>query len=241
MSLENKIENDDIVLEINEKKDKIIIIENPDKRNDEKNYNGRNMANIMSPARIMMVGPPNSGKGMIVSNILMKSQPYYNQIKVWHVDKHNTTEWDDMVHTRDDIIENINELHWDDDNSTIKKKKMLIIDDINLRNVSKETTITLNKLFAFGSSHSFLTIIVLVQDNLQITPTLRRLCNVFFIWPIIDVDACRILGRRVGLSKLHWTQIMKKMVKRTDFLMVNLTKDAHVYSKNIYQKITIPE
>ena len=53
---------------------KLIVLKNKDKAFHEKWYEGRNILNIPHPARFLLLGPPNSGKTMIIKNAKNRSE-----------------------------------------------------------------------------------------------------------------------------------------------------------------------
>ncbi len=62
--------------------DKFIILACPDKKNAEKWFSGRSLANFPCSSRILLAGRPDSGKSTVIKNILLHAEPLYERLIV---------------------------------------------------------------------------------------------------------------------------------------------------------------
>ena len=77
--------------------DKVLPICSSDKKNwTEKWYPGRNLLNLPHSFRMICIGPPSSGKSCMIKNIIVRSDPPFEQIICCHLDHENSKEWDDV-------------------------------------------------------------------------------------------------------------------------------------------------
>ena len=109
-------------------------------------YDKRNLLNIPHPFRCYLVGPPSSGKSTLIKNIILRTKPHFKEVLVYHFDPENSSEWDDIEAKIIDKLPDPKSLDRD-------KKRLLIIEDCNLKNSSVEDRATMNRLFGYTSSH----------------------------------------------------------------------------------------
>lgn len=213
---------------------KIYALDNIDKKNHEKWTEGRDLMNIPSPYRCVLTGRPNSGKSTVIKNFILRADPGFKMIFLLHPDP-NTQEYDDLGHlTR--LKEIPEPTFWS--NPIIKDiKKLLIIDDVNLKSLSMKQKKNLDRLFGFVSTHCFLSICCTAQDFYQLPINIRRYSNVFCIWKSRDLSNIKTLARRVGLDVDEFTKIYKENLNDWyDFLVVDATKQSPGYvRKNGYE------
>lgn len=218
--------------------EKIIVLENPDKKFHERWENGRHLANFPHPFRLWACGKPNSGKGLILKNIIAHADPPFERIVVLHCSKEGTTEWDDVVLDEDDVIEKVPPLDYFD----ASIKNLLVVDDFNLAQLDKESKLLMDRLLGFVSTHGNLSVAVLHQDLLQSKVCQRRMCNIICLWKLPDVDSCCVLARKCGVKRKYFMQILKKFKSPHDFLTIDMTtKTPMPYRINLYHEVVIPD
>ena len=216
--------------------DKIIAIKNSDKDSWTENwYPGRNLLNIPHAFRGIFIGVPGSGKSTCIKNITIRAKPKFKEIILYHLDD-NSTEWDDIK------VKKIKELPLPTsfDNKT---KKLLIFEDLNLSSLKKEDKEKLNRLLGYTSSHCNLSIVITTQSCFDLSPSLRRMCNLYVVFRSIDVNSLIILASRCGLKSKHMLYIMSKLLPQPyDFLMIDCQKESPApYRINGFTPITISE
>ena len=198
-------------------------IKNPDKANHESwdSPIDRKIINFPHPYRALISGLPNSGKTTSVLNILVGAKPIFENIFIIHPQcfDSNIPESDELINKNILIPEcEIPEYsgvkftgalryfpsptYFDD---IAKKKNLLIIDDVELRNYVKGKPYRasrINKLFSYTSTHRSLSIIITSQDLYsQLLPAIYRLCNLFILYKFKDANQIGLIARNICSSR----------------------------------------
>lgn len=217
---------------------KLIIMKNSDKGCHEAYKNGQNPIRFPHPYRACLLGKVNSGKSMIVKNLLMAHQeakPKFEQVIIVHGDG-ETKEYDDIDPTciRNTLPE-IKELDPD-------VKKLLIIDDMDFSGMNKRQKALISDLFRHGSTHRNTSIILSHQSFFSVPKICRDQSNVFILWKPHDLDTLGTIGRRVGLKKAEITNLFRKHLPNwRDSLLINMIPGAPAkFSKNLFEPIPDP-
>jgi hypothetical protein len=195
---------------------------------------GRNLLNIPHPFRLCAFGPPSSGKSTAIKNIIVRAKPEFKEIIVVHLDPEGSKEWDDCDAK---IIAVIPEPTSFDRT----KKKLLILEDLNLSDMSKIDKNKLNRLMGYSSSHSNLSICITAQNSFDLSPSIRRMANLYIIFKQPDLNSLITLASRTGLAKKHMLFIMSRLLTQPhDSLWVDLQKASlSPYRINGYDSITL--
>ena len=107
-------------------KNKLIVIPNEDKTFHEK-VDESNLCNFPHPFRMILCGPPNTGKTNTIYNISLNKKPCFDRIIVYHNDptskeyQNIDCDYVEELPIIDDIDENI--------------KNLIIIEDIDYKNI----------------------------------------------------------------------------------------------------------
>lgn len=184
---------------------KIIALKNPDKKFHEKWHNKRNLLNIPHPFRAIICGPPNSGKTLIIKNILLRAKPDFKEVFVIHCDGDFTKEYDDIDAT---ILEDIPApTEWEG-----KKKTLIVLDDIDYTGMNKEQSKNLNRLFGFCSTHKNISICLTSQNYFDIPASIKRMANFFIIWKNMDSDSFKMIAKKCGMKAEDFIYIFKHII-----------------------------
>ena len=187
------------------------------------------LANFPWPSRILMCGAPNSGKTTLAMNILLHANPPYDRVVVWHADA-GTKEWamvTDEVVTKAPAIE-----EWDS-----RIKNCLVIDDVCLKALNKEEKARLDRLCGYTSTHKGLTVMITNQQPNAIPASIRRMCNVFFLWNSTDAQSLRDIALKCGIKSHELSSLLKLLPGVKDNLCVDLTGSPYRYRKNLFELI----
>jgi hypothetical protein len=157
------------------KKNKIIIIPNADKSFHEEWYKARDALNFPHPYRAILIGRPNCGKSMVAKNLILKQKPEFKRLVVVHCDPDYTKEYDDTGVQPIAEIPSVSYFDGED-------KTLVILDDLDFKNLSRQQEHRLNRLYGNWSTHKNISIILCSQDCFQLKPIVRRLANVWIIW-----------------------------------------------------------
>lgn len=241
-------------------------VANPDKKNFEKWDSERSMLNFPHPYRCLITGNPNSGKTTSVLNILLAANPTFDNIFILHpeVFDSNASESDELKNNNILVVDGPDgkpieiaeyagvhftgalkyfpsETYFDE----IKKKKnLLIIDDIEIRNYIKRRPYRekrINKLFSYTSTHRSLSIIITCQDVYsQIIPCIYRFCNIFILYKFVDKNQISLLARNIGISKQTLEKLFALCRNQHDNICLDRTIDTpYPYRFNIINDITV--
>jgi hypothetical protein len=226
--------------------EEILIFDNPDKTYHESWKSGsgkksgkRDLLNIPHPFRAIIVGPPNSGKTLLIKNILIRADPEFQECYVIHCDAGFTKEYEDVNATLLSDIPNPNE--WKG-----KVKTLVILDDLDYSHLekNKEQSKALNRLFGFCSTHKNISVCLTAQDYFNIPATIKRMSNFFIIWKNIDSDSFKMIARKCGMKLEDFEHIFKNYIGDDphNSLWIDLTKDSPAkLRKNGYEIIPFDE
>ena len=235
-------------------KNELVVFKNADKSKDEKWSPERDLFNIPSPCRILVASKPGGGKTNFILNFLLKQNPPFKHIYLMHPDLRASGDTD--TDDEDDVDEYngvVNEyklidftpLYFipkptsfrDDKN----EKKILIIDDVDIKILSKEDKKNLGKICSFASSHYNMTVIITSQDVFhQVMPSIVRFCNVFVVYPYPSINYNQMLLNRCGVNKNTVPLILNEMQTYGlhDSICIDFTDGSPAkYRKNMYIKL----
>ena len=199
---------------------KIIPLPNADKGFTEKWYPGRDELDIPKPFRMILAGPPSSGKSTCVKNILCRCE--FEEVYVCHFDQETTEEYDDINLTYfENHLPDVSLLKGSRD-----IKKALIIEDMDLSSMNKYEKKTLDRLFGNVSSHDNVSIFYCVQDPLNVPLCARRVSNFFVLWKQPDLLALSLMGARTGFDQKRFAHLFNKLKDTHDSLWVDLTRNS---------------
>ena len=210
-------------------KNKLIVIPNEDKTFHEK-VDETNLCNFPHPFRMILCGPPNTGKTNTIYNILLNKKPCFDRIIVYHNDptskeyQNIDCDYVEELPIIDDIDENI--------------KNLIIIEDIDYKNIKKDQKSLLDRYFGCFSTHHNISIIITGQDSFSIPASIRRMCSHVMLWKNHDISSMNILASRFGLKTQDLKYIFTHICKEPrDSLLIDTTRPKQRLRKNIYDVI----
>jgi replication-associated recombination protein RarA len=210
----------------------ILVIKNKDKTFHEEWKPNRNIINFPHPYRAILCGPPNSGKTLVIKNILLRAKPMFKEVYIIHYDC-NTKEYDDIGAT---FLTEFPPLEfWEG-----KNKTLVIIDDISFKDLNKSQNAILDRLYGYISTHRNVSLLLTSQDMFNIPSIVRRCSNLFILWKPRDIDSLTTIGRRTGMNGKELRILFNDLIHtRTDSLWIDLTKDSpYMLRKNGFELIT---
>ena len=214
----------------------LIILENADKVWHESWGKGRDMLNIPHPYRAVCLGKPNSGKSLVVKNLMLRADPPFEEIFVVHADADNTLEYDDV--SAQMLSEIPNPEDWEGE-----VKTLVVLDDLELQQASKDQKRNLDRLFGYCSTHKNISVILCSQDPFAVPTIVRRCSNLWVLWKMEDNDSMGTVARKTGMKSSDFKSIFKQLMpKVTDSLWIDLTKNSpYPLRKNGYEIISNEE
>jgi hypothetical protein len=210
----------------------LAVFENKDKEFHETWTSVRKPMNITHPFRCILSGPPSCGKTSMIMNLLMSNDPEFEEVIVVHCDPEYTQEYDDLNAIMCDEIPAPNE--WEG-----KKKTLVILDDLEYKQMSKDQKRNLDRLFGFVSTHKNISVCLSSQDIFQIPTACRRCTNLWCLWRMDDMDSIKVLSRKINLSAKSIQYLFDKYLTDThDSIMIDNThKSPYPIRKNGTQLI----
>lgn len=197
---------------------------------------GRNLLNIPHSFAGIFIGPPSSGKSTLIKNIAIRCKPKFKEILVYHFDPDGSSEWSDLD------AEMLTEFP-DPKGFSRDKKRLLILEDCNLKGMGNDQRAKLNRLFGYTRSHCNLSICLTAQNPYDIDPPIRRMCNLIVLWKNHDLSSLKSLASRTGLKAKHIEFIMIYLLKQPhSSLMIDLQRDSPApYRIDGYTPITLQQ
>lgn len=196
---------------------KLFVLKNPDKAFHEKWTQSRNMLNIPHPFQCLLLGRPNCGKTSTVKNILIRQNPPFERMVVVHCSPDYTKEYDDCDAQ---IVEEIPPR----EDFDCGKKTLVVLEDIDFKNLSKEQKHRLNRMYGNWSTHNSISIISTSQDFFELDPIVRRCTNLWVLWPGIDLNEMSQIARKVGLNTNKLTTLFNLCKTKHDSIWIDQTK-----------------
>ena len=231
--------------------EKLIFIPNADKVWHEKWEPNRSLLNIPHPCRAILMGPPNVGKSTICINLAIKADPPFKEIIIVHVDAEFTEEYDCLYNYNSKgervVLENgkfadgvslISEIPQPSEFDG-QVKTLVILDDLDTKNMRKDQKSALSRLYGFCSTHKNISVYLCSQDPFQVPPVVRRCSNLFILWKLVDLDSMAMCCRKTGLVSGTLKRLFNKhMTEPRDSLWVDLSSHSPAkLRKNGYEKI----
>lgn len=245
-------------------KNKIYIQQNADKKKHQKwgdeHHPTTDLINLPRPYAMLLNAQPNSGKSMVVKNILLHMKPTPQNIYIAHAESWDSTMLDpkkeeDFINTE---LEEIPEyagikavffksfppIQWWD--KVKGEHNLLIIDDVNVKEWASCSRIRANiidKTWSYLRTHRNLTIICAVQSIYQqLTPSVYRFSNVFILWKLRDKYIQGMIGRVCGIDCDLWKKLFSLCQSPYDNVMIDETLGSPArYRFNLSKKIVVEE
>ena len=195
--------------------DKLVVIPNADKDHQETWTQKRRKWNIPM-MRGVLIGRPNSGKTLIVKNLILHQDPPFEEIVIVHCDP-ETKEYDDI--DADILTEIPDPTEW----SGNDVKTLCILDDLNYTGISKEQKKNLDRLFGYVSSHKNVAVLLTSQDPFVVPTNVRRMANLWILWKQEDMATVATVARRAGYNRKDFQEMFALLKTQHDSLWLDLT------------------
>jgi hypothetical protein len=196
---------------------RLVVFKNPDKWWHEKWTPGRKPSNFPHPYRAVLLGKPNSGKTLIIHNLIMRAKPGFRRILVIHCDGGQTKEYDGLGCEISGSIPSPESFNGEE-------KTLVILDDLCLKKMDKDQLQNLDRLFGYVSTHRNVSVILTSQDCFNVPSICRRCANVWMIYKTADSDSLQLIGKRAGMNKDVFRNVFQEIVKgHHDSLWIDTT------------------
>jgi hypothetical protein len=236
----------------------LIIFKNPDKLITRSS--GTTIDMPQWPFRLVCAGPPNSGKGNMLLNLIFQLHPPPSAIHIIHYDPH-TTEYNkledigvpiyyydynhfirdeditepEIVSTgdieKDEIISNIN----------FASDPLVIIDEITRDLISNESEMRWERLMNFTSSHRNTTVLCSIQSLVNLPPKVRRAFNQYVLWKQTDKSSNTLAATRAGIPPEMLNELFQLCHDKYDSIWIDCDRsmdDVYRFRLNMSIPIT---
>jgi hypothetical protein len=179
---------------------------------------GRDPLNIIHPFRMVLLGPPGSGKTCSLKNVVIRCKPAFERIICVHCAPDSTREYEDID------AEMVGEIPQPEEFDG-EEKTFVILDDVDLTAMDKIQKGALDRLFGYVSTHCNVSVCLTSQEAFGIPPIVRRCSNFYVIWRISDADSLKAIGRKVGFKSADFQHIFDKYLREPkSSLWIDLTE-----------------
>ena len=215
----------------------LVPILNADKGFHEEWTPGRDPLNFPHPFRVCLTGPPNTGKSTAVKNIIVRTDPPFKRVLIVHADPENSQEYADLGK---DGVELVGTIPPPDRVNKEGEKMLVIIDDLELKELSREQRRNLDRLVGYVSTHKDVSVCVCTQDWFNLPPIVRRCCNVWVVWKSPDPRNMRAIGQRIGAPSFA-DKAEFLLPGFRDSLWIDMTdKTPYPFRKNAFEIVNKP-
>jgi replication-associated recombination protein RarA len=196
---------------------KLLAIPNRDKGFHEKWKENRNLLNFPHPWRMVCFGPPNCGKSTTIKNIIIRADPPFEKVYVIHCDVDGTKEYEDIG--AEMLYDIPSPEEWPGE-----EKTLVILDDLEYKNMTKQQKSNLDRLFGYVSTHKNVSCALCAQDAFNIPAIVRRCANVYVLWRMSDTDSMATCARRTGMKSQQFKHIFNSIMPDPhDSLWIDMT------------------
>lgn len=209
----------------------LVTFSNKDKNFHEVWYAGRDLCNPPHPFRMILAGPPNSGKSTCIKNIILHANPPFQQIVIVSIDPSYSKEYEDIEHVA------LSEIPAPDEFPGLKKM-LVIIDDMDYGNTTKKKAYNLNRLFGYVSTHKNVSVMMAVQDCIACPTSARRTANFFIFSRSPDIVATANIAKRAGMTSKRLLELFDMCTSHYDTIWLDATENSPApVRKNCYSII----
>lgn len=233
-------------------KQQIIAFNNSDKKIKEKwdDIRAKDIGNFPSPFRMLLLGPPNSGKSTLIKNLILHQRPRFDEIYVIHEDAstnpeiEGTTEYDDLDATG--MLNDVPDLSfWNsitaEDDPDKPLKRLVILDDLEMTSAHKSRLKNLGILFRYISSHKGFSLMLAHQNFFGIPALIKKMSNIFVVWKPVARNELALIENRVGMNKGDLAELFNEFRKNQyDSLCIDHTINTPASLRlNIFEPIDL--
>ena len=208
----------------------IIIIPNKDKEFHEIPKKD-DLGHMSHPSRIIACGPCNVGKSLILLNLMMRADPPFDRIVIYH----NDPESEEYDQVDVDYVSEVPSIDYFDKN----EKSLLVFEDINFKDMKRDQMALIDRYYGCWSTHHNISVWSTFQDPFSCPPRIRRLANIVILWNNGDADSMAELSRKVGLQAKDLRYIFDNIC--TDFHDSLIIDKSRPYAKlrKIYLRLSL--
>lgn len=222
------------------KDEKLLIFANPEKKQLTRIGPGEFMP--FSCSRILLSGPPGSGKRNIILNIIHRMDPKPKAIHIVHCDS-DTTEYNCLAEKHDKIylyeptdfptIDNIMNPGESDSEDDIEESEseedtrpnLVIVDEITSGNLDKKGAHRFERLVNHIATHKNTIVMCSIQSLLNLPAKVRRAFNFMILWKQPDEGLNVMISKRSGIKREFLDVLFGLCKDKHDSITIDLDAD----------------
>ena len=161
---------------------------------------------MADPSRIIACGPCNVGKSLILLNLMMRADPPFDRIVIYH----NDPESEEYDQVDEDYVSEVPSIDYFDKN----EKSLLVFEDINFKDMKRDQMALVDRYYGCWSTHHNISVWSTFQDPFSCPPRIRRLANIVILWNNGDADSMTEPSRKLGLQAKYLRYIFRQYMHR---------------------------
>lgn len=169
------------------------VFTNADKDPIHEDHDLKNLANHIRSSRILLSGPPHSGKSNILKNLIINQSPEFDEIYLFCADP-DTKEYEQldvkMVSCTDELPRKFEP----------DVKNLVIFEDLDYSGLTKKDISDLDRYLRVVASHKGVSIYMCCQNFWSLPAKMRRKVDVYYITRSDDATMS-MLGRNFSIDK----------------------------------------
>jgi hypothetical protein len=224
--------------------DSLVVFPNPEKPSKLRLGTEDYLPDVTS--RILLTGPPGSGKRNVILNVVLRMVPPPSYAHVVHCDP-DTTEYDILgesgipfsIYSPADFptLNNLDTPHLDvpeggsvggeDDEATARKpilprNPVVIVDEAPADSLSKSSAYRFERLVNHACTHRGTTLLCSIQSATNIPARVRRGFNHYVVWPQPDAQLNDMIARRCGVDVETIQDLFQLLRNPYEFIWIDL-------------------
>ena len=208
---------------------KIIVIPNKDKEFHETPKKD-DYGHMAHPSRIIACGPCNVGKSLILLNLMMRADPPFDRIVIYH----NDPESEEYEQVDAEYVDEVPTIDMFDKT----QKNLLVFEDINFKDMKRNQLALADRFYGCWSTHHNISVWSTFQDPFSCPARIRRLANTVVLWNNGDADSMSELSRKVGLTSKDLKYIFDNVCTEFhDSLIIDKSRPYAKLRRNLFEVI----
>ena len=201
----------------------------------------KDLADFPSPFRMLLLGPPNTGKSTLIKNIILHIRPRFKEVYVVHPDADVSREYDDLEPT--EKFTDIPPLEFWNNNEGPYVKRALVIDDLEYTAATKQRLHDLALTFRYCSSHKGLSVFLAHQSWFDTPVIVKKMSNIYVVYRPRARNELAMIENRVGLPQDSMKEIFDTIATGPmDSICVDLTRDSPAKLRvNVWHPVELAE
>ena len=182
------------------------------------------------PSRIIGCGPCNVGKSLIFLNLMVRADPVFDRIVIYH----NDPESEEYEEVDAEYVDEVPTIDFFDKT----QKNLLVFEDINFKAMKRDQLALVDRYYGCWSTHHNISVWSTFQDPFGAPARIRRLANTIILWNNGDADSMAELSRKVGLTSKDLKYIFDNICTEFhDSVIIDKSRPYAKLRRNLFEVI----